>query len=151
MATLKGPRPQGSREATPEAFIASQLPETPKVHTSVEWDRRWISPRLALLSVLSLLGLLVAARAYLDNLSSVDLGSFSGTSVDAKGHARGGAKGRGAGLCRMAWMSPGYLKLDGFGSEFTRLSGKYTTYLYREQGWNLDEKVPVPRLCVFLN
>lgn len=101
----------------------------------------WISERLALLAVLSVVALLVAAHAYNDPLSALDLAGFSAASVDDQGRPRGGALGKGAGSCRMSWMSPSYIKIDSFGSEYTRLSGKYTTYLYREQGWNLEDKV----------
>ncbi|GAA5855735.1 hypothetical protein JCM8547_001663 [Rhodosporidiobolus lusitaniae] len=53
-----------------------------------------------------------------------------------------GARGGGAGSCRMSFMSPSYLHLSGFGREFTRLgNGPWGLYLYREAGWDAD---PLP-------
>ncbi|GAA5865488.1 hypothetical protein JCM3774_005656 [Rhodotorula dairenensis] len=50
-----------------------------------------------------------------------------------------GARGGGAGSCRMSYMSPSYLHLSGFGREFTRLgNGPWGLYLYREAGWDED-------------
>jgi glycosylphosphatidylinositol deacylase len=50
-----------------------------------------------------------------------------------------GARGQGAGSCRMSFMSPSYLHLSGFGREFTRLgNGPWGLYLYREAGWDED-------------
>lgn len=50
-----------------------------------------------------------------------------------------GARGQGAGSCRMSFMSPSYLHLSGFGREFTRLgNGPWGLYLYREAGWDQD-------------
>lgn len=47
------------------------------------------------------------------------------------------ARGGGAGSCRMTFMSPSYLRLDGFGREYTRLgAGPWGLYLYREAGWD---------------
>lgn len=43
--------------------------------------------------------------------------------------------------CRMAYMSPGYLRLDGLNASHSRLAGKYSLWLYREQGWDLSNKV----------
>ncbi|GAA96257.1 uncharacterized protein L969DRAFT_14453 [Mixia osmundae IAM 14324] len=40
--------------------------------------------------------------------------------------------------CEMAYMSPSYIKLAAFGTEYSRLAGKYSTYLYREVGWDLE-------------
>lgn len=43
-------------------------------------------------------------------------------------------------------MSPGYLRLDGLNASHSRLAGKYSLWLYREQGWDLSNKphgVPV--------
>ena len=48
------------------------------------------------------------------------------------------------GGCRMAYMSPSYVRLDGFGLEFSRLAGKYSTYLYREGGWDTSNQVSFP-------
>ena len=47
------------------------------------------------------------------------------------------ARGGGAGSCRMTFMSPSYLRLDGFVREYTRLgAGPWGLYLYREAGWD---------------
>jgi hypothetical protein len=43
--------------------------------------------------------------------------------------------------CRMAYMSPGYIRLDGLNASHSRLAGKYSLWLYREQGWDLSNKV----------
>lgn len=43
--------------------------------------------------------------------------------------------------CRMAYMSPGYIRLDGLNASHSRLAGKYSLWLYREQGWDLSSKV----------
>lgn len=43
--------------------------------------------------------------------------------------------------CRMSYMRPSYAKLDDFDTEHTRLAGKYSLYLYREQGIDRDTKV----------
>lgn len=43
--------------------------------------------------------------------------------------------------CRMAYMSPGYLRLDGLNASHSRMAGKYSLWLYREQGWDLSNKV----------
>ncbi len=45
------------------------------------------------------------------------------------------------GGCKMAYMSPSYIKLEGFGLEYSRLAGKYSTYLYRETGWDNANEV----------
>jgi glycosylphosphatidylinositol deacylase len=53
-----------------------------------------------------------------------------------------GARGGGAGSCRMSYMSPSYLHLSGFGREFTRMgNGPWGLYLYREAGWDQDPYV----------
>jgi hypothetical protein len=43
--------------------------------------------------------------------------------------------------CRMSYMRPSYAKLDDFDTEHTRLAGKYSLYLYRENGIDHDTKV----------
>lgn len=43
--------------------------------------------------------------------------------------------------CRMAYMSPGYIRLDSLNESHSRLAGKYSLWLYREQGWDLSNKV----------
>jgi hypothetical protein len=50
-------------------------------------------------------------------------------------------------------MSPGYLRLDGLNASHSRLAGKYSLWLYREQGWDLSNKVRIHtifymRLCI---
>lgn len=46
-----------------------------------------------------------------------------------------------ASRCKMAWMSPGYLRMDGLTEQHSRLARKYALWLYREQGWDLSNKV----------
>lgn len=46
-----------------------------------------------------------------------------------------------ASRCEMAWMSPGYLRMDGLTEQHSRLARKYALWLYREQGWDLSNKV----------
>ncbi len=43
--------------------------------------------------------------------------------------------------CRMSYMAPSYAKLDEFDTEHTRFASKYSLYLYREQGIDVDTKV----------
>lgn len=43
--------------------------------------------------------------------------------------------------CRMAYMSPGYIRLEGLNASHSRLAGKYSLWLYREQGWDLSSRV----------
>lgn len=43
--------------------------------------------------------------------------------------------------CRMAYMSPGYLRQDGMDKKHSNLAEKYSLWLYREQGWDLSNKV----------
>lgn len=52
-----------------------------------------------------------------------------------------------ASRCEMAWMSPGYLRMDGLTEQHSRLARKYTLWLYREQGWDLSNKVR-GRCCI---
>ncbi|GAA5937325.1 Bst1p [Sporobolomyces koalae] len=48
-----------------------------------------------------------------------------------------GARGQGAGACRMTYMSPSYLHIAAFNRTATRLgSGPWGLYLYREAGWD---------------
>lgn len=46
-----------------------------------------------------------------------------------------------ASACRMAYMSPGYIRMDSLDAQHSRLAGKYSLWLYREQGWDLSIKV----------
>jgi len=46
-----------------------------------------------------------------------------------------------ASQCRMAWMSPGYIRMEDFDRSHSRLASKYSLWLYREQGWDLSSKV----------
>jgi hypothetical protein len=46
-----------------------------------------------------------------------------------------------ASSCAMAWMSPGYIRQDGLNASHSRLAGKYSLWLYREQGWDISSKV----------
>ncbi|KAJ1333601.1 GPI inositol-deacylase [Microdochium nivale] len=43
--------------------------------------------------------------------------------------------------CRMSYMWPSFHKFDGFDTEHTRLAGKYSLYLYREQHIDHDHRV----------
>lgn len=43
--------------------------------------------------------------------------------------------------CAMAYMSPSYVRQDGFNRNHSRLAGKYSLWLYREQGYDLSDKV----------
>jgi hypothetical protein len=61
-----------------------------------------------------------------------------------------------ASQCEMAWMSPSYLRLNGFNESHSRLASKYSLWFYREQGYDLSNKVrpgdlstilPVTPLC----
>jgi hypothetical protein len=61
-----------------------------------------------------------------------------------------------ASQCEMAWMSPSYLRLNGFNETHSRLASKYSLWFYREQGYDLSNKVrpgdlstilPVTPLC----
>ena len=46
-----------------------------------------------------------------------------------------------ASRCKMAWMSPGYIRMNGLDESHSRLARKYTLWMYREQGWDLSNKV----------
>ena len=43
--------------------------------------------------------------------------------------------------CQMSMMAPAYAKLDDFDTEYTRFASKYSLYLYREGGVDLDTRV----------
>ena len=43
--------------------------------------------------------------------------------------------------CRMSYLRPSYVKFDDFDTEHTQFASKYSLYLYREQGTNIDAKV----------
>ena len=38
--------------------------------------------------------------------------------------------------CRMSYMSPLYILQSSFNASWTRLSGRYSLWLYREVGWD---------------
>ncbi|KAF5363936.1 hypothetical protein D9756_000270 [Leucocoprinus leucothites] len=42
--------------------------------------------------------------------------------------------------CRMSYMSPSYVLRDGFNASWSRLSQRYSLWLYREVGW--DSQIP---------
>jgi glycosylphosphatidylinositol deacylase len=42
------------------------------------------------------------------------------------------------GGCRMAYMSPRYIHVNGMDGRHSRLASKYTLHLYREGGWDED-------------
>ena len=46
-----------------------------------------------------------------------------------------------ASQCEMAWMSPSYLRLNNFNETHSRLASKYSLWFYREQGYDLSNKV----------
>ena len=46
-----------------------------------------------------------------------------------------------ASQCQMAYMSPGYIRLEGLDRQHSKYAGKYSLWLYREQGWDLSNKV----------
>ncbi|KAL7417647.1 PGAP1-like protein-domain-containing protein [Mrakia frigida] len=41
--------------------------------------------------------------------------------------------------CRMSWMSPSYIHMEGLNSTRTPLASKYKLFLYREVGWDGDQ------------
>lgn len=89
-------------------------------------------PRFTLkLGITSLLSLACLLAVYLSHIGSQPLYPL--------GSLPDGARGKGAGSCRMSFMSPSYVRLDGFGREYTRLGdGPWGLYLYREAGWDAD-------------
>lgn len=88
----------------------------------------------ALSSPLVLLSLVSSAV-----LAVVYLACVRAQPVYASGSLAPDARGGGAGSCRMSFMSPAYLRLDGFGREYTRLgAGPWGIYLYREAGWDTE-------------
>ncbi|GAO45923.1 PGAP1-domain-containing protein [Saitoella complicata NRRL Y-17804] len=109
-------------KSTSEVFEKDVLSNEPKKRPPPRGDTRWsMSLLLVILTLLS-----VCATAYI-----VD--SFLRYQRDDKG-------------CRMSWMSPSYARLTSFDTEHTRFASKYSLYLYREQGVDIDLKpngVPV--------
>ncbi|KAI9592853.1 PGAP1-like protein-domain-containing protein [Syncephalis fuscata] len=54
--------------------------------------------------------------------------------------------------CDMSYLRPSFKQLDQFDSEYTRLSGKYALYLYREDGYDtFDDLNGIPILFVHGN
>lgn len=91
--------------------------------------------------ILSLLLLLFTYSAFLGSQVSYPTGSLP---LDAQGG--------GAGSCRMSYTSPSYLKLTGFGREYTRLgSGPWAVYLYREAGWDKEEPITLKGKVISLS
>lgn len=45
--------------------------------------------------------------------------------------------------CTMSYMRPSYFKMSDFDTEHTRFGGKYSLYLYREQGVDDDHEIKV--------
>ena len=87
-----------------------------------------LSRAVSLLSCASLAALLLLYHAYTTSQPVYPPGSLAQD-----------ARGQGAGSCRMSFMSPSYLRLDGFGREYTRLgAGPWGLYLYREAGWDAE-------------
>ncbi|EPQ59202.1 PGAP1-domain-containing protein [Gloeophyllum trabeum ATCC 11539] len=50
--------------------------------------------------------------------------------------------------CRMSWMSPSYVLQDEFDKRWTRLSKRYSLWLYREVGWDSHELQGSPVLFI---
>ncbi|KZT24547.1 PGAP1-domain-containing protein [Neolentinus lepideus HHB14362 ss-1] len=50
--------------------------------------------------------------------------------------------------CRMSWMSPSYVLQDKFDKSWTRLSRRYSLWLYREVGWDSHELQGAPVLFI---
>lgn len=53
--------------------------------------------------------------------------------------------------CRMSYMRPSYIHYHEFDTEHTRFATKYSLYLYREQGFDDEQKVQNPSFfwCLF--
>ncbi|OAV86627.1 hypothetical protein PTTG_29801 [Puccinia triticina 1-1 BBBD Race 1] len=96
-----------------------------------------LSAQLSTLTLLTLVLTLWALRSFYDRLHGLDLAGFSGPRVARDGQTSGGARGGGAGSCRMTWMSPRYLAIRPVQS---RLASKYSLYLYREQPYDLEDQ-----------
>ncbi|KAI9608581.1 hypothetical protein H4Q26_004764 [Puccinia striiformis f. sp. tritici PST-130] len=93
---------------------------------------------LVWLTISSILITTCTIRSLMDPHQAQDLEGFSGPSVSKDGRiTNGGGMGKGAGSCRMSWMNPGYLRLD---SVHSRLTDKYSLFLYRESGLDLEEQ-----------
>lgn len=81
----------------------------------------------------------ITAVASLAALLAIVLAFANAKAVYPSGSLAPDARGGGAGACRMSFMSPSYLRLEGFGREYTRLgAGPWGLYLYREAGWDED-------------
>lgn len=100
-----------------------------------------------LITCASSIVLLLVLRSFNDTLYALDIANFAGPSVSLSGNTAGGARGHGAGSCRMAWMNPSYIPVNGFKS---RLNGKYQAYLYREQGWDTETDQPTGSPVLFI-
>ncbi|KAH9825207.1 PGAP1-like protein-domain-containing protein [Melampsora americana] len=100
-----------------------------------------------LITLASSILLLLILRSFNDTLYALDISNFAGPSVSLSGNTAGGARGHGAGSCRMAWMNPSYIPIDGFKSRF---NGKYQAYLYREQGWDTETDQPSGSPVLFI-
>ncbi|KAI9616290.1 hypothetical protein KEM48_005204 [Puccinia striiformis f. sp. tritici PST-130] len=93
---------------------------------------------LVWLTISSILITTCTIRSLMDPHQAQDLEGFSGPSVSKDGRiTNGGGMGKGAGSCRMSWMNPGYLRLD---SVHSRLTDKYSLFLYRESGLDVEEQ-----------
>jgi hypothetical protein len=53
--------------------------------------------------------------------------------------------------CRMSWMAPNYIKMDGPEGDLGGLERKYGVYLYREGGLQGDAKVRMSGLILLLD
>lgn len=43
--------------------------------------------------------------------------------------------------CRMSWMSPSYILQSDFNASWTPLAKRYSLWLYREVGWDINDQV----------
>ncbi|PLW30230.1 hypothetical protein PCASD_16329 [Puccinia coronata f. sp. avenae] len=89
------------------------------------------------LGLLALLFSIYSYRSFTDPLHALDLHAFIGPRVSREGQTSGGARGRGAGSCRMTWMNPSYLPIRSLQSRF---SSKYSLHLYREHPWDTEQQ-----------
>ncbi|KAM0751220.1 PGAP1-domain-containing protein [Meredithblackwellia eburnea MCA 4105] len=82
-------------------------------------------------------------------LAAIGLSYTASQPVYPPGSLAPDARGQGAGACRMSYMSPSYMRMEGFGREYTRLgSGPWGLYLYREAGWDDEPYSPDGRLAL---
>ncbi|KAL8277966.1 hypothetical protein RQP46_009598 [Phenoliferia psychrophenolica] len=89
------------------------------------------------------LACVAVALSSLAALAAIGLAYSTSQPVYPPGSLPEDARGQGAGSCRMSYMSPSYMRIEGFGREYTRLgSGPWGLYLYREAGWDDEPLSP---------